>query len=70
MPVERLQDREGPCHCSQAFGSFDDFKAAWATAAAGVFGSGWAWLAVAKDGSVKIVTSPNQVSVPMAPMTW
>jgi len=42
------------------FGSFDDFKAAWGTAAAGVFGSGWAWLAVAKDGSVKIVTSPNQ----------
>jgi len=43
-----------------AFGSFDDFKAAWGAAAAGVFGSGWAWLAVAKDGSVSIVTSPNQ----------
>jgi Fe-Mn family superoxide dismutase len=27
---------------------------------AGVFGSGWAWLAVAGDGSVKIVTTPNQ----------
>ncbi|KAL1518813.1 hypothetical protein AB1Y20_003092 [Prymnesium parvum] len=45
---------------SAAYGSFDEFKAAFATAAAGVFGSGWAWLAVAKDGSVKIVTSPNQ----------
>merc|ERR1719263_390169 len=43
-----------------AFGSFDEFKTAWATAAAGVFGSGWTWLVVAKDGSVKIVTSPNQ----------
>jgi Fe-Mn family superoxide dismutase len=43
-----------------AFGSFDDFKAQFSTAAAGVFGSGWAWLAVAKDGSVKIVTTPNQ----------
>lgn len=42
------------------FGSFDDFKSSFATAAAGVFGSGWAWLAVAKDGSVKIVSTPNQ----------
>jgi Fe-Mn family superoxide dismutase len=43
-----------------AFGSFDDFKTAFGAAAAGVFGSGWAWLAVAGDGSVKIVTTPNQ----------
>jgi len=43
-----------------AFGSYDDFKASFSAAAAGVFGSGWAWLAVAKDGSVKIVTTPNQ----------
>ena len=43
-----------------AFGSYDDFKTAFSAAAAGVFGSGWAWLAVAKDGSVKIVTTPNQ----------
>jgi len=44
----------------EAFGSFDDFKTQFSAAAAGVFGSGWAWLAVAKDGSVKIVTTPNQ----------
>eukprot|EP00316_Scyphosphaera_apsteinii_P009938 CAMPEP_0119308300 /NCGR_PEP_ID=MMETSP1333-20130426/9923_1 /TAXON_ID=418940 /ORGANISM="Scyphosphaera apsteinii, Strain RCC1455" /LENGTH=254 /DNA_ID=CAMNT_0007312033 /DNA_START=118 /DNA_END=882 /DNA_ORIENTATION=- len=43
-----------------AYGSFDDFKTAFATAAAGVFGSGWAWLAVKEDGSVTIVTTPNQ----------
>jgi len=43
-----------------AFGSYDDFKTQFGTAAAGVFGSGWAWLAVAGDGSVKIVTTPNQ----------
>jgi len=43
-----------------AFGSYDDFKTQFSAAAAGVFGSGWAWLAVAKDGSVKIVTTPNQ----------
>ena len=44
----------------EAFGSYDDFKAQFSAAAAGVFGSGWAWIAVAKDGSVKIVTTPNQ----------
>jgi len=43
-----------------AFGSYDEFKAKFSAAAAGVFGSGWAWLAVAKDGSVQIVTTPNQ----------
>jgi Fe-Mn family superoxide dismutase len=43
-----------------SFGSYDDFKTQFSAAAAGVFGSGWAWLAVAKDGSVKIVTTPNQ----------
>jgi len=43
-----------------AFGSFDEFKADFAAKAAGVFGSGWAWLAVGKDGAVSIVTTPNQ----------
>jgi Fe-Mn family superoxide dismutase len=43
-----------------AFGSFDEFKAQFSAAAAGVFGSGWAWLAVGKDGAVKILTTPNQ----------
>jgi len=45
---------------NDAFGSLDDFKTQFSAAAAGVFGSGWAWLAVAADGSVKIVTTPNQ----------
>ena len=43
-----------------AFNSYEAFKTAFSAAAAGVFGSGWAWLAVAQDGSVKIVTTPNQ----------
>lgn len=42
------------------FGSFDEFKAAFKTAAVGRFGSGWAWLVVAADGSVSIETTPNQ----------
>ncbi|MCC6612688.1 MAG: superoxide dismutase [Anaerolineae bacterium] len=43
-----------------AFGSFDEFKAAFKAAAAGRFGSGWAWLVVAPDGSVSITSTPNQ----------
>jgi len=43
-----------------AFGSFDEFKTKFATAATGRFGSGWAWLV--KDGSGKLVigSTPNQ----------
>lgn len=43
-----------------AFGSYDNFKSNFSAAAVDVFGSGWAWLVVAGDGSVKIVTTPNQ----------
>jgi Fe-Mn family superoxide dismutase len=44
------------------FGSFDEFKQAFATAAGGVFGSGWAWLCVGSDGNLKITTTANQDS--------
>jgi len=44
------------------FGSLDAFEAKLTTAAAGVFGSGWAWLVKLPDGSVAIETSPNQDS--------
>jgi Fe-Mn family superoxide dismutase len=43
-----------------AFGSFDEFKAAFSAAAGGVFGSGWAWLVVDSDGNLKITTTANQ----------
>lgn len=43
-----------------AFGSFDAFKQQFATAGMGRFGSGWAWLLVAADGSLSIASSPNQ----------
>ncbi|MDR9441368.1 MAG: superoxide dismutase [Schleiferiaceae bacterium] len=43
----------------EACGSFDEFKDAFAKAAAGRFGSGWAWLIV-KDGKLEITSTPNQ----------
>ena len=42
------------------FGSFEDFKTAFANAAATQFGSGWAWLCVHADGSVKVCATANQ----------
>lgn len=44
-----------------AFGSFDNFKAEFAKAAAGRFGSGWAWLVV-DGGKLSITSTPNQDS--------
>lgn len=43
-----------------SFGSFDEFKKQFSAAAAGVFGSGWAWLVVAKGGKLAIASTPNQ----------
>ncbi|NJK28033.1 MAG: superoxide dismutase [Coleofasciculaceae cyanobacterium SM2_3_26] len=42
-----------------AFGSFDAFKEQFAAAAAGRFGSGWAWLIV-DNGTLAITSTPNQ----------
>ncbi len=44
---------------SSAFGSLDKFKEEFAAAAAGRFGSGWAWLVV-DNGELAIVSTPNQ----------
>lgn len=43
-----------------AFGSFDEFKNAFAKAAATRFGSGWAWLCVHKGGKVEVCSTANQ----------
>lgn len=43
-----------------AFGSFDEFKTQFAAAAAGRFGSGWAWLVVDSSKKMKITSTPNQ----------
>ena len=36
------------------------FKSQFAEASAGVFGSGWCWLAAGAGGKLAIVTTPNQ----------
>ncbi len=44
------------------FGSFDDFKAQFAAAAATRFGSGWAWLGLDENGKLHVGSTPNQDS--------
>ena len=41
------------------FGSFDTFKDTFSDAAAKVFGSGWTWLCVDKDGKLVIISTPG-----------
>lgn len=43
-----------------AFGSLDDFKARFAAAAIGRFGSGWAWLTADGGGGLEVVSTANQ----------
>ena len=45
---------------NEAFGSFDDFKAAFTAAATTRFGSGWAWLVVDKEGKLEVTSTANQ----------
>ncbi|MCA9369269.1 MAG: superoxide dismutase [Pseudomonadales bacterium] len=44
---------------NEAFGSFEEFKTQFSTAAATQFGSGWAWLVV-NDGQLSVGSTPNQ----------
>ena len=47
---------------TEAFGSVDDFKAAFKTAATTQFGSGWAWLIQKADGSLGVTKTANGVN--------
>jgi Fe-Mn family superoxide dismutase len=44
---------------NSSFGSIDDFRKAFTEKAAGLFGSGWAWLVLQKDGRLAIVQTGN-----------
>lgn len=43
-----------------SFGSFESFKEQFSNAAKTRFGSGWAWLVITDDKSLKVVSTPNQ----------
>ena len=57
------EQKEIPAELKEAiedkFGSVDSFKEKFEAAAAGRFGSGWAWLIIGNDG-LEIVSTPNQ----------
>ncbi|MGB5323542.1 superoxide dismutase [Lutimonas sp.] len=53
---------------ADAFGSYEGFKDTFSQAAAGRFGSGWAWLCVHKGGKVEVCSTPNQDN-PLMPNT-
>jgi len=47
---------------NSAFGSYDDFRSAFTTAAMTQFGSGWAWLVRDENNTLQIYSTPNQDS--------
>ncbi len=47
---------------SATFGSFEEFKTRFSAAAAGRFGSGWAWLCADRSGKLVLQDFPNQNS--------
>lgn len=55
LPTGKLGDE-----ISSTFGSFDQFKNEFSTAAATRFGSGWAWLALDQENRLKVLSTPNQ----------
>lgn len=45
---------------NKKFGTFDQFKEVFSTAASTRFGSGWAWLCVESGGALSVCSTPNQ----------
>jgi Fe-Mn family superoxide dismutase len=59
-PLGELKDA-----IDKAYGSFESFKELFSKAAATLFGSGWVWLVVNKEGKLEIVQTSNAAN----PMT-
>jgi Fe-Mn family superoxide dismutase len=59
---ENLPTGELAQKINEQFGSFDDFKKQLSDKALSVFGSGWTWLIVNKEGDLEIISTPNQES--------
>ena len=55
MPTGELKDA-----IDRDFGSFDNLKTELDNAAKTRFGSGWAWLVVNVDGTLEVLSTPNQ----------
>jgi superoxide dismutase, Fe-Mn family len=45
---------------NQTFGSFEKFKLSFTDTAIKRFGSGWTWLVVRNDGTLAVMSTPNQ----------
>ena len=61
-PDGRAMPSELESRIVDAFGSVDQFKADFAAAGAGQFGSGWCWLVVDGDGTLKVTKTENGVN--------
>ncbi len=61
-PSGRTMPSELESRITDAFGSVDEFKVQFSAAGAGQFGSGWCWLVVDKDGTLKVTKTENGVN--------
>lgn len=64
-PLLKVNHGEGPKGelakaINATFGSFETFKETFSTAAKTRFGSGWAWLVVTPEKTLKVTSTPNQ----------
>lgn len=64
-PTGELADK-----IDKEFGSYDSLKEKLTSAAAGRFGSGWAWLSANKSGDLQVSSSPNQDNPLMDDKGW
>ena len=60
-PGKTAMPSELETRIKDAFGSIADFKKEFTAAGAGQFGSGWCWLVVDTDGSLKVTKTENGV---------